>query len=341
MKTTDARKLSADALTDLRQRAVLLVQKGETPDAVARALGVTRKAVYRWVALAAGPGGMKALQARKRGGRPRLLSAEIMEWIYIVVTLKDPRQLKFAFALWTCDMLAQAVEAKFDVHVSRWTIMRALKRMGLTPQRPMWRAYQQDPVAVRRWLRSQFPRIRARAKKLGAEIYFGDEAGVRSDHHAGRTWSPRGETPIVAGTGARFGLNLISAVSPRGHLRFMVVEGPVRAKEFIDFLRRLIHGATAPIFLIVDQHPAHKAKTVKQFVADQGGRLHLYFLPPYSPERNPDEYVWNDLKHHVGRRGLASPALLKAAVTRRLRHLAKSPEKVRGFFRTKFTRYAA
>ena len=233
------------------------------------------------------------------------------------------------------------IEQRFQVRLSRWSVMRLLRQLGLSPQRPMWRAYQQDPVAVERWISKEYPRIRALAKRRKADIYFGDEAGVRSDHHAGTTWGIRGKTPIVSSTGARFGMNLISAVSPRGQMRFMVVKGRVGARETIQFIRRLIDGQKREIFLILDNHPAHKAKAVRRLIETLKGRLQLFFLPPYSPERNPDEYVWNDLKYHVGRSGVTGPDRLKSIVLRRLRHLSKSPKKVQDFFSTPYTAYAA
>lgn len=340
MKNTDGRKLDAKTLTELRKRAVARVEAGEGPDAVARVLGVTRQAVYGWLARYRS-GGWDALEAKKRGGRPPKLDRHAMKWVYDTVTMKDPRQLKFPFALWTCEMIATAIEQRFGVKLSRWSVMRLLDQLGLSAQRPMWRAYQQDPAAVERWVREEYPKIQALAKRERAEIYFGDEAGVRSDHHAGTTWGVRGRTPVVSSTGARFGMNLFSAVSPRGHLRFSVIAGRVGAGEVIQFIRRLLHGQRRPVFLILDGHPAHKAKRVSQFVESLKGRLRLFFLPAYSPERNPDELVWNDLKHHIGRSGVFGPDQMRAAVRSRLRHLARSPHKVRGFFRMAYTEYAA
>ena len=148
---------------------------------------------------------------------------------------------------------------------------------------------------MQQWLKHEYPRIRAAAKREKAEIYFEDESGVRSDFHSGKTWAITGETPIVRVTGQRFSLNMISAISPRGALRFMVVKGGVGAKVFIGFLKRLMHGQRRPVYLILDGHPSHRAKAVKAHVESLGGRLKLFFLPPYSPELNPDELVWNDV----------------------------------------------
>jgi len=217
-----------------------------------------------------------------------------------------------------------------------------LNQLGLSAQRPLWRAYQQDPAAVDRWVKEEFPKIRKEAEQLGAEIWFGDEAGVRSDAHSGTTWAPRGKTPIVSTTGARFGLNLISAVSRQGAFRFMCVEGRVNAGVFIKFLARLIHGQESPIFLIVDGHPTHKAKCVRDFVSATEGQLRLYVLPPYSPELNPDEHVWNDLKNNgIGRKVITGPQQMRRDVISYLRFIQKTPDRVRAYFRAPTTIYAA
>ena len=174
------------------------------------------------------------------------------------------------------------------------------------------------------------------------EIYFEDESGVRSDFHSGKTWAVKGETPIVRVTGQRFSLNMISAISARGALRFMVIKGGVGAKVFIGFLKRLMQGQRRPVYLIVDGHPSHRAKAVKTYVESLDGRLKLFFLPPYSPELNPDELVWNDVKNNaVGRSKLDGPKDLHRAVVGRLRFLQKRSDRVRSFFRSPDTRYAA
>lgn len=340
-RETDARSLSQTALTQLRKRAVAQVQAGESPEVVAGAIGINRTTIYDWISLYR-HGGLGALDARKRGGRRRKLDGAAMRWIYRTVVTKNPLQLRFAFALWTCDMVAELIWQKFKVRLSRSSVGRLLGQLGLSAQRPLWRAYQQDPVAVQRWRQQDYPKIKAQARACGAQIYFGDEAGVRSDYHAGTTWGARGRTPIVSSTGARFGFNLISAVSARGLLRFMVVEGKVGAKTFIAFLKRLMLGATQPIFLIVDGHPSHKAKLVAEYIESLGGKLRLYFLPGYSPELNPDELVWNSLKNQaLGRRAHSDQAGLKRAAISHLRSLQNDPGHVRTFFQAPYTIYAA
>jgi transposase len=340
-KSLDARRLSHTMLTELRKRGVASVQGGQSPEIVAPALGISRATMYGWLARYR-DGGWGALDARKRGGRKPKLDAKAIRWIYKTVTEKNPLQLKFTFALWTAKMIGQVIFRRFKIKMSKSSVCRLLAQLGLTPQRPVWRAYQQRPEEVQKWLQEEYPRIHRLARQKKAQIFFGDEAGVRSDHHAGTTWAVKGKTPVVSSTGARFGLNLISAVSAQGEFRFMTVTGTVGAAQFIEFIQRLLHNAPRTVFLIVDGHPAHKAKCVKRFVESLKGRFQLFFLPPYSPELNPDERVWNDLKNNtVGRQSISSPSQLKNAIISHLRSVQKSPDRVRSYFQSETTRYAA
>lgn len=340
-KELDARKLDHKTLEEMRIRAVQRVQAGESPEVVARVLNVHRSVIYEWLARYRA-GGWDELKAKPIPGRPRRLKGQQMRWIYQTVTMKSPLQLKFPFALWTRAMIAKLIADRFGVRLSVASVGRLLAQLGLTCQRPLYVAYEQNPGLVEQWLAKEYPRIRAAARKIGADIYFGDEAGVRSDGHAGTTWSPKGETPIVMTTGQRFGLNMISAVSAKGLLRFMIVKGKVAAEQVCEFLRRLMHGARRPIFLILDGHPMHKARLVRECVKSYRGTLQLFFLPPYSPELNPDEQVWHDLKSNgIGRCQVLDREDLERKVTDHLNALKGLPKKVRSFFQLPMTRYAA
>ena len=265
-----------------------------------------------------------------------------MAWIYNTVATKDPRQVKFPFALWTSMMVAELIWRQFHTRLSRASVCRLMNQLGLSPQKPLWRAFQKDPERVEKWVKEEYPRILALAQKQKADIFFGDEAGIRSDFHSGKTWAARGKTPIVYTTGARFSCNMISAISPRGAMRFMLVEGKLTSDCFIDFLKRLIHNWPRPVFLIIDSHPVHKSAAVSKFVASTENRLQLFHLPPYSPELNPDEQVWNHLKNHgVGNQPMAGPDHLKHLVLSHLRKLQKLPSLVSSFFRLPETTYAA
>jgi transposase len=341
MKKQDARKLDHKGLTQLRQRAIHAIQNGESPEIVARVLGVSRAAIYNWLAKYR-QGGLGQLDARKRGGRPPKLDGQALCFIYDTVTMKNPMQLKFSFALWTSAMVVKLIYDTYAIRLSRSSVSRLLNQLGLSAQRPLWRAYQQDPEKVKQWLNDQFPKIKTLAKRNKADIFFGDEAGVRSDYHSGTTWAKRGQTPVVTSTGARFGFNLISAITPRGQMRFMVTKNTVGALVFIEFLKRLIHNAEKPIYLIVDGHPAHKAKKVTKFVESVRERLQLFYLPGYSPELNPDELVWNNLKNHViGRQVIETKPQMKKAVLSHMKRIQKSPSLICSFFQTQTTRYAA
>lgn len=341
MKKIDARKLSHKTLEEIRIRAVTQVQAGESPEAVIAALGMSRACIYEWLA-AYRSGGWDALRAKTISGRPKKITGRQLAWIYKAVAGGDPRQHCFEFALWTRPLIAVLIKKKFGIRLSVTSVGRLLKQLGLTCQKPIFKAYQQNADAVTRWLKKDFPRIKKMANRIGAKIFFGDEAGVRSDFHSGTTWAKKGETPVVKSTGQRFSVNMISAVSNRGDMRFMVCETGINAKVFIAFLKRLLHDIRAPIFLIVDGHPSHRAKIVKKFVQSTNGKLGLFYLPGYSPELNPDEFVWNELKSQiVGRQVSFSKAELKSKTIGGLRSIQKRPHHVRKYFQAEHTKYAA
>jgi transposase len=339
MREDDGRKLDHKTLEQLRIRAVRQIEQGAHPEDIAQALGMTRAAVYSWLAKYR-QGGLEALRAKPVPGRPPTLSGAQLARLYQLVVGNDPRQLRFTFALWTRAMIRELIRREFGVRLSEVSVGRLLRKLGLSPQRPLYRAYQQNPEAVARWKAETYPQIRAEAAATGGTVYFADEAGVRSDYHAGTTWAPVGKTPVVAATGDRFGVNLISAVSAKGALRFAAYEGNLNAVVFLDFCRRLLADATGPVFLVLDGHPVHRSNAVKQFAAASGGRLRLCFLPGYSPELNPDEWVWKHVKHdRIGRAGVAGPEDLRAKALAALHRLQKLPEVVRSFFGDPNLRY--
>ena len=339
MRENDGRKLDHATLEAIRIRAVRQVENGAHAEDVAAALGMTRAAVYAWLAKYR-EGGVEALRARPVPGRPPKLSGNQVRRLYALIVGSDPRQLSFGFALWTREMVRELIRREFGVGLSVVSVGRLLRKLGLSPQRPLWRAYQQDSAAVERWKREEFPAIRAEAARVGATVYFADEAGVRSDYHAGTTWAPVGRTPVARTTGARHTVNLVSAVTARGAPRFAAYEGKFVSATFIDFCQRLLRDADGPVFLVVDGHPTHRSKLVKEFVASTDGRLRLFQLPGYSPELNPDEWVWKNVKaDRIGRAGVTSGDDLEAKALAALRRLQKLPHLIRGFFADPNLRY--
>ena len=241
-------------------------------------------------------GGDAALAAKPVPGRVPRVTPEVEQRLFDLIVGKDPRQYRFDFGLWTRDLVRQVLESEFGIILSVKSVGRVLRKMGLSPQRPLWRAWQANPEAVRAWKEEVFPAIRAQAKAVGATVYFADEAGIRSDYHGGTTWAPVGRTPIVKATGARHRVNMLSAVSAQGKLLFSVVEGTVDSATFVEFCKKLVDDSDGPVYLIVDGHSTHKSKVTREYVESTQGALTLFFLPPYSPQLNPDEWVWKNVK---------------------------------------------
>lgn len=327
------RRLPRRQLPEIRAQFIRMLDDGVPAEAIKSALKLSRATFFEWKRLYR-TRGAEGLEVRPiPGGTPKLTdqqTSQLRQWLIG----RDPRQFQFDFALWTRKIVRDLVRQKFNVEMTPQGIGKLLHRIGLSPQRPLYRAYQQDPEAVRRWREEEFPAIRAQAREEGAEVYFGDEAGVRTDHHSGTTWAPVGQTPVVQVTGERAGLNMISAVSPRGALMFDLFFGRFNAEVFVEFLKKLMHDAPGPVFLILDNLSVHKARVVKDYVDSLDGRLKLFFLPAYSPDLNPDEWVWKNVKHdQVGRAGIQRKSDLFELATRALERLKQLPEVVRGFFR--------
>jgi transposase len=320
------------ATEEERMQAIRLIESGRKIDDVTEIMGVGRRSVLEWWEKYR-RGGADELSTKAAAGRPASLSDQQLRELRAIIIEIDPRQLGFVMALWTREMIGDLIQQRFRVTLSKVTVGRILKRLGMSPQRPLYRAYQQDPEKVLEWKENTYPQIRKDADEHGAFIFFADEASVRTDFHSGTTWAPVGQTPVVTATGDRKSIMMVSAISPRGELRFHIHEGSFRAAHFIEFCRQLLKDAERDIFLIVDGSSVHTAKQVKEFVASTQGKLQLYFLPPYSPDLNPDEWVWKNVKNDtIGRSAVRGKDDLKAVAVGALRHLQKVPGKVRGFF---------
>jgi len=328
----DGRTLSHETSETIRRLAVRRVKDGEAPSEVIRSFGLCRTTIYRWLR-AERQGGEAALAARKHPGRKPALAPrqklQVRRWI----NGKDPRQYGFDFGLWTRQIVAALIAQKFGVRLGVTAVGRLLAELDITPQKPLRRAYERDPVAIERWKTTVFPRVRARAKRVGAKIFFLDEAGVRSDQVLGRTWGLRGHTPEVSTSGRRQSVSAISAVNARGAFWYEIFSERLNASRFVELLRHFMRRRTSPVFLVLDGHPAHFAKVVAQYVQRLAGRLELHFLPGYAPELNPDEFVW----HHLKRQGVSKTPLrrdesLRARVESDLAAIQSRPALVRSFF---------
>jgi len=309
----------------------------------ARVFGVTRQIVGRWIK-ACRAGGVAALAAHKRG--PKGCHSRLNGWqaatICNLIRDRDPEQLKLPFVLWTSDAVRMLIRRRFGITVSSRSVRRYLAHWGFTPQKPRRAAYERDPEAVKHWLEAEYPAICAKAKQAKARIYWGDEMGVRSDHQAGRSYAPRGQTPVTRGTGQRFGANMISAITNRGDLTFMVFQRRFTVPVFLRFLRRLVKQANRKTFLIVDSHPVHRSRAVAKWLQEHVEQIELFFLPGYSPDLNPDEMLNNDVKSNaVGKRRPHNRPQLMRHVRTYLGRRREKPELVRRYFHADTVRYAA
>lgn len=342
MKTKDARSLSPESQQDLRGRVARAIQEGMSQAEAARTFHVGKTSVWKWCK-AYERGGEEALVSKKRGRPPKgRLKGHQAATIVRLITDRCPDQLKLPFALWTREAVGELIKRRCHITLSVWTVGRYLKRWGLTPQKPIRRAYEQNPEAVKRWLTKEYPRIRARAKRENAEIHWGDEMGMRSDHQSGTTYGRKGHTPVVPATGQRFSCNMISTITNKGRLVFMLFKERFTADVFLRFCQRLIRQVTRKVFLIVDGHPVHKACKVKAWLKEHESRLRLFLLPSYSPELNPDELLNQDVKSNaVGRQRPRDRDEMIANIRGYLRGTQRRPDIVCAYFQESNVAYAA
>jgi transposase len=342
VQVKEARSLSPEGQEALRKRAVQAVLGGMKQTTVARTFGVARGTVARWLRQYR-QGGEAALDQRPQGRPPvPKLAGEQETAIVALIEGHCPDQLGLPGSLWTRERVGTLIRKRFGLALSVWTVGRYLRRWGLTPQKPARRAYQQDPEAVRHWLEVEYPEVRKQAKAEGAEIHWGDEMGVRSDHQAGRTWGRKGRTPVVRGTGQRFRSNIISTLTNQGVLRFRVFQENFNGEVFIDFLRRLVRDRGRKVYLIVDRQPVHISRKVRRWVEHHQAEIRLIYLPPYSPELNPGEFLNQDVKANAaGRQRPRTKVQMMGNLRSYLRSTQKFPDVVRRYFHAEAVRYAA
>ena len=341
----DSRSFSQSAQEVIRVKAVEALLIGKTQSEVAALFGVSLKAVNNWWRTYRELG-MSGLRMKSRRPKSADDGGRLKGWqcssIVRTIVSKTPDQLQFGFMLWTREAVAELIKDRFNLKLSKWTVGRLLKKWGMSPQKPVKRAYEQQPEVVKRWLEKEYPRIAQKAGREKAEIHWGDEMGVRSDDQIGRTYGKVGQTPIVSVPGRRFSCQMISTLTNRGALRFMVFDGKFNAKVLLTFLKRLLKTVKRKIFLVLDGHPVHKSKKVKDWIQENRGRIELYVLPAYSPELNPDELLNQDVKANAVRRQRPSNTKeLKRNLVGYLRGRQKRPDLVRRYFEGKHVRYAA
>ena len=322
-----------------RLSACEALDNGVSADEIAKVLKVSRSSIFEWQKVYRAHGA-EALRTKKTRGPKSKLDDGQMSQLYRLVVDNDPRQLSFGLALWTRGMIQELIFRQFGIRLSIVSVGNVLGKLGMSPQRPLYRAYEQDPGKVTEWKEKIFPQIQARAKKEGAAIFFADEASVRTNYHAGTTWAPVGKTPVVAGSGKTRSISMVSAISPRGELHFQVHETGIKQEEFLEFCKMLVTDVGRPVFLIMDNSQVHHAKILKAYADQSDGMLTLFFLPPYSPDLNPDEWVWKNVKHdNLGRASVKSERELAEFAGAALARLKEIPDKVRSFFGDHALRY--
>src|SRR3954464_365961 len=344
MKHVDMRRLPAAVQEERRRQVIGQRRAGQTYDAIGAQVGLSPTGVFDICRRFAerGPAGLKTGPRGPEPGHGRFLDAGQEAEARALVRRHTPDELDLPFALWSRAAVRELIRRRFRVRLAVRTMGTYLARWGFTAQKPLRRAYEQDPAAVRRWLRRDYPAIAARAKAEGGAVFWGDETGLRFDDVRGRGYAPPGRTPEVRINHKRANLGLISAVTNKGELRWMVLDGAIKAPDLLRFLARLVRDAGQKVFLILDRLPVHRSAKVRDWLVGREAEIEGFYLPGYSPELNPDEGLNGDLKQAVTRKEPArSKAQLKRAVVGHMRRLSKLPDRVRSFFGHKTFRYAA
>lgn len=335
MKKIDVRKLSTDAQQEIRYQVIRLKKQGRCHKEISDITGVHRSSISKWWSLYKREG-KKALKIKKRGpavGSHRTLTPDQENILKKAIHDKCPDQLKLPFALWTRIAVQQLIKQLWSIDMPIRTVGEYLKRWGFTPQKPLRKAYKQNPKAVKQWLDHDYPRIAEKAKKENAEIHWGDETGLCNDSYHGRSYAPRGETPAISLHPRCERVNLISTVTNQGKVRFMIYKNKMNSEVLIQFMKRLIKDSEKKVFLILDNLKVHHSYVVKEWLEDHERQIEVFFLPSYSPELNPDEYLNCDLKAgvHSGVPARTKDQLKGKAISH-LRKLQKLPTRVRKYF---------
>lgn len=341
----DARSLSPEAQKEKRTTALRMRAQGYTFQSIADALGVHLRTVQHWLSVSLSQGAKAAIAGGRRGasfGQGRILSPEQEVMVRGWIIDRMPDQLKLPFALWTRAAVRELIREKLGLVLPLVTVGLYLQRWDFTAQRPWQRALERRPAEVAHWLEHEYPAIAKRAKAEGATILWGDETGVRNEPLAGKSFAPRGQTPVASRSAKRFGLNMISAVSNRGELRFMLYPDTLNAARLVAFLKRLVRQEPRKVFLILDNLRVHHSEPVKTWLAEHAAQIEVFFLPAYSPELNPDEYINGQLKAELRKQPPPRDLdTLERRVLSIMRRLQKLPHRLLALFRHPAIAYAA
>lgn len=344
MEKIDYRTLSDSEKYHLKVRAVKMVESGKKKGEVALLIGTRPTTLGVWYSLYK-DGGCKALRDNKRGvksGQKKLLSASIEKKVQKIIVDKMPDQLKLPFGLWTRKAVQELIKREFGVSMAINTTGDYLRTWGFTPQRPKKRAYERDDKKVQKWLDEEYPKIRERAIQEGATIYWGDETSVQNSSHSARSYSPKGKTPVRKQIAKKMNVGMISAIANQGQVEFMMFRGGINVALFTIFLSQLIKNKKEKIYLIVDNLRVHHAILTRQWVQEHADKIELFYLPSYSPEKNPDEYLNCDLKYQMSELPTAkSEDEMEQNINNHMKKLYNDKLKVASFFRHEEVIYAA
>jgi len=344
MKNTDLRTLTKEARTELQVVAVRMYKSELKQNKIAKTLGIRESTISSWLKNYKQTGILKKELKRGRPiGNGRTLSPNQEAHIKKLIVDKTPDQYKLPFALWTNAAIRQLIEQEFSMKMIERTICNYLHRWGFSPQRPIKRAYEQQPKAVQDWLDNKYPEIQRQCEKQNGEIHWGDETGISSIEHYPRGYAPIGKTPtITLSHAARERVNMISTITNQGKVQFMIYENSFNAEVFKTFLKQLIKSSNRKVFLVLDNLRVHHAKIIKQWVQDKLDEIELFYLPSYSPELNPDEYLNCDLKAKFRNDSPTNKkGQMKIKMQKHMSLIQNEPERVMSYFKHKKIAYAA
>lgn len=342
MEKEDFRTLDDSIRISYRKRAIALIKKGVKKGEIAILFGVNKNTVSNWVKHYNTTGGFKSKKKGVKSEDKKLLSNAQEKAIQLMIIDKMPEQYKLEYGLWTRKAVKELVEREFKIILAINTMGDYLRKWGFTPQKPKKKAYEQCPKKVQKWLDEEYPSVQKRAKQENAEIQWGDETGVRNNCQHGRSYAPKGRTPVKKSMSKRFSINMISTITNQGRVQFMIYSENMNSAKFIEFLEQLTKSSSQKIFLILDNLRVHHSKPVKEWIEENKEKIELFFLPAYSPEKNPDEYLNCDLKQGLSNKPAPkNKEKLKENLETHMQMLSQNPSRVKKYFNHKDIKYAA